>query len=101
MLMVTVGIAVPLGSGLDFFKHHINVCACMVLCLLEANDRSFHTGPQAVPPHSMPGLAFVVGSLPALLQRMGQVSGPAQTRSTSSQMPRAHTVLGCTLRVPG
>ena len=99
MLMVTVGIAVPLGSGLDFFKHHINVCAWF--CLLEANDRSFHTVPQAVPPHSMPGLAFVVGSLLALLQRMGQVSGPAQTRSTSSQMPRAHTVLGCTLRVPG
>ena len=37
--------------------------------------------------------------LPALLQRMGQVPGAAQTCSTSSQMPRAHAVLGCALRV--
>ena len=73
----------------------------MVLCLLEANDRSFHTGPQAVPPHSMPGLALLVGSLPALLQQMGQVPGPAQTRSISSQMAQAHTVLGRALRVHG
>ena len=70
-------------------------CVCMVLCLLEANDRSFHTGPQALPPHSMPELALLVGSLPALLQRLGQVSGPAQTRSISPGVsPPLHPMAG-------
>ena len=100
--MVTVGIVVPWGSGLNFFQHHIhvNVCVWFCACWRQIIDH-FTPVPRLYQHIRCQGWPCLVGSLPALLQRMGQVSGPAQTRSISSQMSQAHTVLGRALRVHG